>query len=48
MNSKIIEKIQKLLALGSCTGATDGERDNALRMAHGLLLKHNLSMVKVL
>ena len=29
----IIEKIKKLLALADNSGATEGERDNALRMA---------------
>jgi len=47
MDIKVIEKVQKLLALGRNDGATDGERDNALRMAHGLLAKHNLSMLEV-
>ena len=41
---KILDKVKKLLALANNSAATDGERDNALRMAHGLLAKHNLSM----
>lgn len=41
---RVIEKIRKLLALANNDGATEGERDNALRMAHNLLAKHNLSM----
>lgn len=44
----IIEKIKKLLALADNSGATEGERDNALRMAHGLLAKHNLDMAEVI
>ena len=40
----IIEKIRKLLALANGTGAADQERESALRMAHALLAKHNLSM----
>ena len=44
---KIIDKVKKLIALGTNQGATDGERDNAIRMAHGLLAKHNLSMVNL-
>lgn len=40
----ILEKVKKLLALAGNAGATEGERDNALRMAHGLLAKHNLDM----
>ena len=43
----IIEKIKKLLALAADSGATEGERDNAIRMAHGLLAKHNLDMAQV-
>lgn len=42
---KIINKVKKLIALGTNEGATEGERDNAIRMAHGLLAKHNLSMI---
>ena len=40
----ILEKVKKLLALANNAGASEGERDNALRMAHGLLAKHNLDM----
>lgn len=40
----ILEKVKKLLALANDAGATEGERENALRMAHGLLAKHNLDM----
>lgn len=40
----IIEKIRKLLALAHGRGAADQERESALRMAHALLAKHNLSM----
>ena len=42
MQEKIIEKIRKLVALGTNGGATEGERENAMRMAHALLAKHNL------
>lgn len=44
---KILDKVRKLLALSSDSGATEGERDNAVRMAHGLLAKHNLVMADV-
>jgi hypothetical protein len=44
MTAAILTKVQKLLNLGTNTGATEGERENALRMAHNLLIKHNLSM----
>jgi len=43
----IVSKIKKLLALAADNNASDGERDNALRMAHGLLAKHNLDMSMV-
>lgn len=43
----IIEKIKKLLALAADKNASEGERDNALRMVHGLLAKHNLDMNQV-
>ena len=45
MKEKIIEKVRKLVALGTNEGASDGERENAMRMAHAFLAKHNLSML---
>lgn len=45
--NRIINKVRKLLRLANDAGATEGERDNALRMAHGLLAKHNLDMQQV-
>jgi hypothetical protein len=44
---KIIERVKKMMALANCTGAAEGERDNALRMAYNLLAKYNLSMSQV-
>lgn len=44
MSHPILDKVKKLLALANDAGASEGERDNALRMAHGLLAKHNLDM----
>lgn len=44
---KILDKVKKLLALANNSAAAEGERDNALRMAHGLLAKHNLAMIDV-
>ena len=44
MSHPILDKVKKLLALANDSGASEGERDNALRMAHGLLAKHNLDM----
>lgn len=43
-NEKVLDKIKKLLAVANDAAATEGERDNALRMAHKLLVKHNLDM----
>lgn len=45
--AKILDKIQRTLALANDSGATEQERETALRMAHGLLAKHNLSMAQV-
>jgi hypothetical protein len=44
---KILSRIQKMLALANDLAATEGERDNALRMAYNLMAKHNLDMVTV-
>lgn len=42
--SAILDKVKKLLTLANNSAASEGERENALRMANGLLLKHNLDM----
>lgn len=44
---RIVQRIRKMLALANDAAATEGERDNALRMAHALLVKHNLSLDEV-
>lgn len=44
---KILDRVKKMIALANCSGASEGERDNALRMAYNLLAKHNLSMNEV-
>lgn len=44
---KILAKVRKLFNLANNAGATEGERDNALRMAHAFLAKHNLDMAEV-
>lgn len=41
---KIVDRVKKMLALANDAGATEGERDNALRMSYNLLAKYNLSM----
>lgn len=44
---RIISRVKKLIALANDAGASEGERDNALRMAHATLGKYNLSMSQV-
>ena len=41
---KILNRIKKMLALANDAGATEGERDNAMRMAYNLMAKHNLDL----
>jgi len=45
MNERLINKIKKMFELANNAGATEGEADNAMRMANKLLEKHNLSML---
>lgn len=42
--NKILERVKKMLVLANDASATEGERENALRMAYNVLAKHNLSM----
>jgi hypothetical protein len=42
--SKVLDRVRKMLRLANDAAATEGERDNALRMAHATLAKHNLSL----
>lgn len=44
---KILNRIKKMLALANDLAATDGERDNALRMAYATMAKHNIDMATV-
>lgn len=44
---KILNRIKKMMALAGDAAATEGERDNALRMSYKLLAKHNLTMLDV-
>ena len=46
-NERIIERIRKMLALANDPGATEGERDNALRMAYATMAKYNIDMAEV-
>jgi hypothetical protein len=41
---RILARVAKMLALADDAGATEGERDNALRMAHATLAKYNLDI----
>jgi hypothetical protein len=41
---KILARVRKMLALANDAAATEGERDNALRMAYNLLAKNQLDM----
>lgn len=44
---KIINRIKKMMALANDPAASDGERDNALRMAYATMAKYNLEMTDV-
>lgn len=44
---KILRRVRKMMRLAECAGATEGERDNALRMVHATLAKYNISMSQV-
>jgi hypothetical protein len=41
---RILARVRKLMALANDAGATEGERDNAIRMAHATLAKYNLTL----
>jgi len=43
---RILKRVKKMMALANDDGATEGERDNALRMAHATLAKYNLTMME--
>lgn len=47
MSERILDRVRKLMNLANDERATEGERDNALRMAHATLAKHQLDMVDV-
>lgn len=44
---RIIDRIKKMLALANDLAATEGERDNALRMAYATMAKYNIDMAEV-
>jgi hypothetical protein len=41
---RILERVRKMLRLANDAGASEGERDNAMRMAHATLAKYNLDL----
>lgn len=41
---RILNRVQKMLNLANDEGASEGERDNAMRMAHATLEKYNLTI----
>lgn len=46
-NEKVINRLKKMLALANNAGATEGERDAALKQSYTLLAKYNLTMSQV-
>lgn len=44
---RILSRVRKMLALAADAGATEHERDNAMRMAHATLAKYNLDIAMV-
>lgn len=44
---RVIARIRKMLTLANDAGATEGERDNAMRMAHATLAKYNLDLAEI-
>lgn len=43
---RILDRVRKMLRLAQDAGATEGERDNAMRMAHATLAKYNLELAE--
>jgi hypothetical protein len=41
---RILARVRKLMTLANDKAASEGERNNAIRMAHATLAKHNLTM----
>lgn len=44
---RIVARVRKMLTLANDAGATEGERDNALRMAHATIAKYNLDLAEI-
>lgn len=47
IQTKILRRVRKMINLANDAGATEGERDNAMRMVHATLAKYNLSLSQV-
>jgi len=44
--ARVLSRVRKMMAIANDGAATEGERDNAMRMAHATLAKHNLTMIE--
>lgn len=44
---RVMQRIRKMLALANDAAASEGERDNAMRMVRATLAKHNLDLASV-
>jgi hypothetical protein len=47
VQAKILRRVRKMINIANDAGATEGERDNAMRMVHSTLAKYNLSLSQV-
>lgn len=47
MREKVLDRVRKMLALANDDGAAEGERDNALRMAHNTLAKYEMTLIEL-
>lgn len=45
--ARVVERIKKMMALANDPAAAEGERENAMRMAHKTLAKYNLSIAEL-
>jgi hypothetical protein len=46
MKEKVISRIRKMLAIANDASASEGERENALRMAYSTMAKYNLDIAE--
>lgn len=47
VQDKVLRRVRKMMKLAQDAGATEGERDTAMRMVHSTLAKYNISMSQV-